>query len=109
VVFVIYAAAITEFLVFKNLKRWFLLMKEPDPHVERIVENAREAVRRSYQVERVDIIRVDRCPCYAMKHLPRPGPAWFVVTEYPRVKNILIVEVDDTTQQVTRVWVPGQR
>lgn len=92
--------------MFKKLKRWFSQMAKLDPHVERIIENASEAVRRDYQIEHVKITRLDRSPCDAMKNLPRPGPAWFLVTPHPWLKSILIVEVDDATEQVTRIWRP---
>jgi hypothetical protein len=80
--------------------------KARSEHRDRIIERARAVMSRDYQVERAEVMRLDHKPPPAMRPLPRPGAAWFVVFGRPGAKGILIIEVDDATEQVNRVWAP---
>jgi hypothetical protein len=73
-------------------------------HMERIIERAREAMFAEYRVQRTEVVRLSKYPPPPMRHMPRPGPAWFLAFANPRVKGMLFVEVDDATEQVTRIW-----
>jgi hypothetical protein len=36
--------------------------------------------------------------------MARPGPAWFLRFADPRAIGVFFVEIDDATEQVTRIW-----
>ena len=89
------------------LKRWLNKPEIQDPHLAKIIEAAKAEIRLTYNIADPKVERIDKSPCAAMRHLPRNGKAWFVVFPYPEnLFTISIVEVDDATQSVTRLWQP---
>jgi|HubBroStandDraft_1064217.scaffolds.fasta_scaffold70103_2 hypothetical protein len=75
-------------------------------HIDRIVESARDVLRNEYQARPTERARLSRDPPAPLRNMPRPGPAWFLTFGRTDARSIYIVEVDDATEQVTRVWWP---
>jgi hypothetical protein len=73
-------------------------------HLDRIVERAREMMFTHHQVQGARVVRLSQTPPPPMRHMPRPGPAWFLAFANPDVRGMVFVEVDDATEQVTRMW-----
>ena len=86
------------------VRRRFEAWRQQGAHMDRIVAKAREAVNAKYGVADAKEDRVFRDPPPPMRDLPRPGPAWFLRFAKPNVKGVLFVEIDDATEQVTRIW-----
>jgi hypothetical protein len=72
-------------------------------HLDRIIEAGRQAMLTHHHIERPTVRHMSQDPPPPMRHMPRTGPAWFLAFVNPKVRGLVFVEVDDATEQVTRV------
>jgi hypothetical protein len=72
-------------------------------HLNRIIEAGRQAMLIHHHIERPTMRHMSQDPPPPMKHMPRTGPAWFLAFVNPQVRGMVFVEVDDATEQVTRM------
>jgi hypothetical protein len=71
-------------------------------YIGRVIKRTEAEICLHYQVERAEVLRIYKDPPRAVRHMSRPGPAWFLKFAKPGARGIIFVEVDDATERVTR-------